>query len=71
LDLPQPLRFAEEAPLSLYVGTPPLPGGEADLSTIEAVARGIVRYAHGYRLVIEKSTIPVQTAQRLRQLLSI
>ena len=54
----------------ICVGTPPLPNGEADLSAIEAVARTIIRHAHGYRLVIEKSTVPVQTAQRLRQCLS-
>lgn len=56
--------------LFICVGTPPLPNGEADLSAIEAVARAIIRHAHGYRLVIEKSTVPVQTAQRLRQCLA-
>lgn len=55
----------------ICVGTPPRSNGEADLSAIEAVARSIVRHAHGYRLVVEKSTVPVQTAQRLRQHLSI
>lgn len=54
----------------ICVGTPPLPNGEADLSAIEAVARAIIRHAPNYRLVIEKSTVPVQTAQRLRQCLS-
>jgi UDPglucose 6-dehydrogenase len=55
----------------ICVGTPPLENGEADLSAIESVARTIVSTAHGYRLVIEKSTVPVQTAKRLWKHLSI
>jgi UDPglucose 6-dehydrogenase len=55
----------------ICVGTPPLENGEADLSAIESVARTIASTAHGYRLVIEKSTVPVQTAKRLWRHLSI
>jgi len=55
----------------ICVGTPPLENGEADLSSIESVARTIASTAHGYRLVIEKSTVPVQTAKRLWKHLSI
>jgi len=55
----------------ICVGTPPLENGEADLSAIEAVARQIVSVARGYRLVIEKSTVPVQTAKRLWKHLTI
>ena len=55
----------------ICVGTPPLENGEADLSSIESVARLIVSSAHGYRIVIEKSTVPVQTAKRLWRHLSI
>jgi UDPglucose 6-dehydrogenase len=55
----------------ICVGTPPLENGEADLSAIEAVARSIASLADGYRLVIEKSTVPVQTAKRLWKHLSI
>jgi UDPglucose 6-dehydrogenase len=47
-----------------------LESGEADLSAIESVARTIASTAHGYRLVIEKSTVPVQTAKRLWKHLS-
>src|SRR4029077_1016652 len=42
----------------ICVGTPPLPNGDADLHAIEAVARTIAKRATGYRLVIEKSTVP-------------
>jgi UDPglucose 6-dehydrogenase len=55
----------------ICVGTPPLENGDADLSAVERVARTIVKRAHGYRLVIEKSTVPVQTASQLRRYLAI
>ncbi len=55
----------------ICVGTPPLPNGDADLHAIEAVARSIAKRAPGYRLVIEKSTVPVQTGAQLRKHLSV
>ncbi len=55
----------------ICVGTPPLENGEADLSAIARVARTIVQRAHGYRLVIEKSTVPVQTGHQLKRHLSL
>jgi UDPglucose 6-dehydrogenase len=55
----------------ICVGTPPLPNGDADLSAIESVARLIAKRAPGYRLVIEKSTVPVQTGAQLRKHLSM
>src|ERR1700722_17833411 len=55
----------------ICVGTPPLPNGDADLSAIEAVARSIAKQASGYRLVIEKSTVPVQTGAQLLKHLSV
>ena len=57
--------------LFICVGTPPLPNGEADLSAIEALARAIAKRAPGYRLVVEKSTVPVQTAAQLRKHLTM
>src|SRR4051812_5402862 len=64
---------AIERGLSIFicVGTPPLENGEADLSAIEVVARTIAKQASGYRLVIEKSTVPVQTGRQLRKHLSM
>jgi UDPglucose 6-dehydrogenase len=55
----------------ICVGTPPLPNGDADLSAIEGVARSIAKGASGYRLVIEKSTVPVQTGGQLQKHLSV
>jgi len=55
----------------ICVGTPPLENGDADLSAIERVARTIAKQGKGYRLVIEKSTVPVQTAWQLRRQLAL
>lgn len=55
----------------ICVGTPPLANGEADLSGIERVARAIAQQAQGYRLVIEKSTVPVQTGRQLQRQLAL
>jgi UDPglucose 6-dehydrogenase len=55
----------------ICVGTPPLANGDADLSAIEGVARVIAKRASGYRLVIEKSTVPVQTGAQLQRHLSV
>ncbi len=55
----------------ICVGTPPLNNGEADLSAIQAVAREIAARARGYRLIVEKSTVPVQTARQVKRELSL
>jgi UDPglucose 6-dehydrogenase len=55
----------------ICVGTPPLPNGDADLSAIEALARVIAKRAEGYRLIVEKSTVPVQTGMQLRKHLEV
>lgn len=55
----------------ICVGTPPLANGLADLSAIEAAARTVAKLASGYRLIVEKSTVPVQTGAQLRRHLSV
>ncbi|MFC1632033.1 UDP-glucose dehydrogenase family protein [Candidatus Omnitrophota bacterium] len=47
----------------LAVGTPPKENGEADLTDIERVAQNIAEYMPSYRLIVEKSTVPVETGQ--------
>ena len=63
--------LAECQVIFICVGTPPLENGEADLSSVETVARRISACARGYHLVIEKSTVPVQTGRRLQKHFSI
>ncbi len=53
----------------IAVGTPPLASGEADLTSVEQVVRQIIRAATGYRLIVEKSTVPVETGKRIQQIL--
>ena len=45
------------------VGTPQSPSGEADLSFVEASVREIASELHDYKVVVEKSTVPVLTNQ--------
>src|SRR5947209_8414389 len=53
--------------LFVCVGTPQREDGSADLSQVEAVARTIARVLNGYKLIVEKSTSPVRTAEQIRR----
>jgi UDPglucose 6-dehydrogenase len=55
----------------LCLGTPPLPNGDADLSFVERVTRQIATMADSYRLIVEKSTVPVLTGERIEKTMSI
>ena len=45
------------------VGTPPRNDGRADLAQVEEVARTIAPLLDGYKLIVEKSTVPARTAR--------
>ncbi len=49
------------------VGTPPDEDGSADLSYVLQVAHTIGAYMNSYKLIVTKSTVPVGTAQKVRQ----
>jgi len=55
--------------LFVCVGTPQRPDGSADLSQVEAVIRTVAENLNGYKLIVEKSTVPVQTAQWIKRTL--
>lgn len=55
----------------ICVGTPPLPNGDADLSSIDRVAQMIATESKSDKLVVEKSTVPAQTGQQLKRVLGI
>lgn len=54
----------------ICVGTPPKPDGSPDLSFIEQVMKDIGANLKHYAVVVEKSTVPVQTAQWMKSLLA-
>ncbi len=53
--------------LFICVGTPSKPDGEADLSAVEKATTRISETMDDYRLVVEKSTVPVQTGGWIRR----
>ncbi|PLX74151.1 MAG: UDP-glucose 6-dehydrogenase [Azoarcus sp.] len=50
----------------IAVGTPPDEDGSADLQYVLAAARNIGRYMDDYRVVVDKSTVPVGTGDKVR-----
>jgi len=58
-------EFAEV--IFVAVGTPPGPGGEANMSYVEQVGRQVAEYMTSYKLLVEKSTVPVNTSEQLKR----
>ncbi|TMI21668.1 MAG: UDP-glucose/GDP-mannose dehydrogenase family protein [Betaproteobacteria bacterium] len=69
------LRFSTDVAASvahgelqlIAVGTPPGEDGSADLQHVVAAARAIGRHMRGYKVVVTKSTVPVGTADKVKQ----
>jgi UDPglucose 6-dehydrogenase len=67
-DLPAAVRQADV--IFIAVGTPPKETGETDLSHVEAVAAEIGRSMERYKVVVNKSTVPVGTGEFVREVIT-
>ncbi|MEW5889357.1 MAG: UDP-glucose/GDP-mannose dehydrogenase family protein [Pseudomonadota bacterium] len=54
----------------IAVGTPPDEDGSADLRHVLEAARAVGRHMDGYRVIVDKSTVPVGTADKVREAVS-
>ena len=69
------LRFSQSIPdgmqgaqiVFICVGTPSTASGEADLSFVEAVSTAVAHELAEYTVIVEKSTVPVRTGERVKQ----
>ncbi len=62
-DLGEAVRAADV--VFLCVDTPPQENGMADLSSVESASRQIAKHLAGYKVIVEKSTVPVKTGERV------
>jgi len=67
-ELSSSVRSAEA--IFICVGTPSLPNGEANLAFIEQVAQDIALAMDGYKIIVTKSTVPVGTNDKIRDIVS-
>lgn len=63
-DLSEAVRASSA--IFIAVGTPPTDQGDADLSYVESVAQEVAGAIDGYKVVVEKSTVPVYTSNWIR-----
>lgn len=71
------LRFTTDAKMAvehglfqfIAVGTPPDEDGSADLQYVLAVAKTIAEHMTDYRIIVDKSTVPVGTADKIKNLI--
>ncbi len=64
-DLPAAIPDAEI--LMIAVGTPPNEDGSADLSHVLTVAETVGKHLNGYKIVVNKSTVPVGSGDKVRE----
>jgi UDPglucose 6-dehydrogenase len=65
--LPRAVR--ESAIIFIAVGTPEGEDGSADLKHVLGVARDIAKAMNGYKVVVDKSTVPVGTSEKVREVI--
>jgi UDPglucose 6-dehydrogenase len=72
------LAFTTELPAAVQasdiifiaVGTPEAEDGSADLKHVLGVARDVARAMDGYKVIVDKSTVPVGTSEKVREVMS-
>lgn len=55
----------------ISVGTPAKGNGETDLTAVVSVAEAVAEALPGYRLIVEKSTVPIRTGERIKQVIAL
>jgi UDPglucose 6-dehydrogenase len=68
-DLDKTIRTSDV--LFVCVNTPQMEDGRTDMSFVEGVSRRIAENMKGYKLVVEKSTVPVQTSMWIKRTISL
>lgn len=71
------LKFSTDVPgavgesevVFLCIGTPLMPNGKPDMNSLKIAVKAIAAGMDGYRLIIEKSTMPIKTGEWLRDIL--
>jgi UDPglucose 6-dehydrogenase len=66
-DLARAVRASEV--IFIAVGTPQGEDGSADLQHVMGVARDIARAMNGYKVIVDKSTVPVGTSEKVREVI--
>ncbi|RJQ44898.1 MAG: UDP-glucose/GDP-mannose dehydrogenase family protein [Nitrospiraceae bacterium] len=54
----------------IAVGTPPRGDGSADMKYVEGVAKEIAKHIRNYKVIVTKSTVPVGTGEKIRNIIS-
>jgi len=65
--LPKAVR--DSSIIFIAVGTPPGEDGSADVQQVLGVARDIAKAMNGYKVIVDKSTVPVGTSARVREVI--
>ena len=66
-DMQQTVQESEV--IFIAVGTPPQEDGSADLRYVQEAAQQIGRYLDGYKVIVDKSTVPVGTGRKVQEII--